>query len=200
MTLDDSPAGGDEWRRAGRYTSKDVHQALFEEAPEPRTLEELKEGVRRYCRSANPRHASFSASRPPRRASRRPHCASRRACRPFRDLIEPPIEVVGPLDELDEPLVELIGPRTTSSSLSLRSSDRSSSLTSLPSRSSDRPSSLTSLSSAWTDLSSTSSSRSSRFPGLSGTLTRDSARRLPKAETRTLSSRMTPGWQTLILA
>jgi AbrB family looped-hinge helix DNA binding protein len=41
-------------RRAGRYTSKDVHQALFEEAPEPTTLEELKEGVRRYVKS---RHA-----------------------------------------------------------------------------------------------------------------------------------------------
>jgi len=33
-------------RRAGRSTSEDVHRALFEEAPEPRTLEELKEGVR----------------------------------------------------------------------------------------------------------------------------------------------------------
>jgi AbrB family looped-hinge helix DNA binding protein len=41
-------------RRAGRYTSEDVHQALFEEAPEPRTLEELKEGVRRSVKS---RHA-----------------------------------------------------------------------------------------------------------------------------------------------
>jgi AbrB family looped-hinge helix DNA binding protein len=34
-------------RRAGRYTSEAVHQALFEQAPEPKTLEELKEGVRR---------------------------------------------------------------------------------------------------------------------------------------------------------
>jgi AbrB family looped-hinge helix DNA binding protein len=41
-------------RRAGRYTSEDVHRALFEEAPEPRTLEELKEGVRQYVKS---RHA-----------------------------------------------------------------------------------------------------------------------------------------------
>jgi AbrB family looped-hinge helix DNA binding protein len=38
-------------RRAGRYTSEDVHGALFEEAPEPQTLEELKEGVRRYAQS-----------------------------------------------------------------------------------------------------------------------------------------------------
>ena len=41
-------------RRAGRYTSEDVHRALFEETPGPRTLEELKEGVRRYVKS---RHA-----------------------------------------------------------------------------------------------------------------------------------------------
>lgn len=32
-------------RRAGRYSSEDVHRALFEEPPETRTLEELKEGV-----------------------------------------------------------------------------------------------------------------------------------------------------------
>lgn len=30
--------------------SKDVHRALFEDAPEPRTLEELKEGVRQYVK------------------------------------------------------------------------------------------------------------------------------------------------------
>lgn len=41
-------------RRAGRYTSEDVRRALFEEAPEPRTLEELKEGVRQHVRD---RHA-----------------------------------------------------------------------------------------------------------------------------------------------
>lgn len=41
-------------RRAGRYSSEDVHRALFEEPPEPRTLEELKEGVRR---SVKARHA-----------------------------------------------------------------------------------------------------------------------------------------------
>jgi hypothetical protein len=34
-------------RKAGCYTSEDVHRALFDEMPEPRTLEELKEGVRR---------------------------------------------------------------------------------------------------------------------------------------------------------
>jgi AbrB family looped-hinge helix DNA binding protein len=41
-------------RRAGRYTSEDVHRALFEEAPEPRTLEELEDGARRYVKG---RHA-----------------------------------------------------------------------------------------------------------------------------------------------
>jgi antitoxin PrlF len=41
-------------RRAGRYTSEDIHRALFPAAPHPRTLEELKQGVRRYVRG---RHA-----------------------------------------------------------------------------------------------------------------------------------------------
>ena len=37
-------------RRAGRYTSEDVHRALFPKPPQPRTLEGLKEGVRRYMK------------------------------------------------------------------------------------------------------------------------------------------------------
>jgi AbrB family looped-hinge helix DNA binding protein len=41
-------------RRAGRYSSEDVHRALFEDQPKPRTLEELKEGVRQ---SVKTRHA-----------------------------------------------------------------------------------------------------------------------------------------------
>ncbi|HEY0553925.1 MAG TPA: AbrB/MazE/SpoVT family DNA-binding domain-containing protein [Thermoanaerobaculia bacterium] len=41
-------------RRSGRYTSEDIHRALFETAPEPRTLEELKDGVRQYVKG---RHA-----------------------------------------------------------------------------------------------------------------------------------------------
>lgn len=41
-------------RRAGRYSSEDMHRALFEEAPEPKTLEELKQGVRQHVRG---RHA-----------------------------------------------------------------------------------------------------------------------------------------------
>ena len=42
-------------RRAGRYSSEDVHRSLFNTAPKVRTLEELKEGVRRHIRK---RHAS----------------------------------------------------------------------------------------------------------------------------------------------
>ncbi len=41
-------------RRAGRYTSEEVHQALFVTAPRRQTLLTLKEGVRKYVRE---RHA-----------------------------------------------------------------------------------------------------------------------------------------------
>jgi AbrB family looped-hinge helix DNA binding protein len=34
-------------RRVGRYTSEDMHRSLFPKPPKPRTLAELKEGVRR---------------------------------------------------------------------------------------------------------------------------------------------------------
>jgi AbrB family looped-hinge helix DNA binding protein len=38
-------------RRAGRFTSKDIHQALFAtRTPRRRTLGELKEGIRSYVR------------------------------------------------------------------------------------------------------------------------------------------------------
>ena len=33
-------------RRAAGYSSEDIHRALFPEPPEPRSLEELKEGMR----------------------------------------------------------------------------------------------------------------------------------------------------------
>jgi len=42
-------------RRVGRFTSEEVHRALFGASPKPRTLTELKEGVRRYIKR---RHAS----------------------------------------------------------------------------------------------------------------------------------------------
>jgi AbrB family looped-hinge helix DNA binding protein len=42
-------------RRAGRYSSEDVHRALFpKRAPKPKTLDQLKEGIRRAIRK---RHA-----------------------------------------------------------------------------------------------------------------------------------------------
>ena len=38
-------------RRAGRFSSEDIHQALFGvETPEARSVAELKEGIRRYVR------------------------------------------------------------------------------------------------------------------------------------------------------
>jgi AbrB family looped-hinge helix DNA binding protein len=37
-------------RRVGRYTSEDVYRALFPKPPKPRTLVEMKEGVRRYLK------------------------------------------------------------------------------------------------------------------------------------------------------
>ena len=42
-------------RRVGRYTSEDVHRTLFSTSPKPRTLRELKKGVRRHIKR---RHAS----------------------------------------------------------------------------------------------------------------------------------------------
>ncbi|TAK49268.1 MAG: AbrB/MazE/SpoVT family DNA-binding domain-containing protein [Betaproteobacteria bacterium] len=35
-------------RRVGRFSSEDVHRALFPIAPRPRTLAQLKQGIRRY--------------------------------------------------------------------------------------------------------------------------------------------------------
>ena len=42
-------------RRAGRFSSEDVHRSLFRSTPKARTLEELKDGVQRHIRK---RHAS----------------------------------------------------------------------------------------------------------------------------------------------
>ena len=42
-------------RRAARYSSQDVHRALFPTAPKPRTVEEMKAGIRKYVKR---RHAS----------------------------------------------------------------------------------------------------------------------------------------------
>ena len=42
-------------RRAGRFSSADVHQALFPTPPKARTLAELKDGVRRSVRNRRAR-------------------------------------------------------------------------------------------------------------------------------------------------
>lgn len=41
-------------RKAGRYSSTDIHKALFAKAPKPRTLDELKAGIRQQMKK---RHA-----------------------------------------------------------------------------------------------------------------------------------------------
>lgn len=42
-------------RRAGRYSSEDIHKALFPDGPPPRkSLKELKQGIEKYIRE---RHA-----------------------------------------------------------------------------------------------------------------------------------------------
>ena len=43
-------------RRAGRYTSQDVHRALFASPPQRRTVVELKEGIRQYVQGRHARH------------------------------------------------------------------------------------------------------------------------------------------------
>lgn len=42
-------------RKAGRYSSEDIHRVLFARAPRPRTIEELKIGIRQHIKK---RHAS----------------------------------------------------------------------------------------------------------------------------------------------
>ena len=37
-------------RRGVQYSSEDIHRAIFPEPPEPKTLEELKEGIGDYMR------------------------------------------------------------------------------------------------------------------------------------------------------
>jgi antitoxin PrlF len=37
-------------RRAGRYTSEDVHRSLFPSRPKPKTLAEMKDGVRQHIK------------------------------------------------------------------------------------------------------------------------------------------------------
>ena len=37
-------------RKAGRYSSEDIHQALFSKAPKRRTVAELKNGIRQHVK------------------------------------------------------------------------------------------------------------------------------------------------------
>ena len=37
-------------RRAGRYSSEDLHRALFPNPPRPLTLEEMKHGIEKYVK------------------------------------------------------------------------------------------------------------------------------------------------------
>lgn len=41
-------------RKAGRYTSEDIHRSVFSTPPKSRTAAELKDGIRRHIKS---RHA-----------------------------------------------------------------------------------------------------------------------------------------------
>ena len=42
-------------RRGGDYSFEDMHRALFAKPPQPRRLEELKEGIRNYIRAKHAR-------------------------------------------------------------------------------------------------------------------------------------------------
>lgn len=42
-------------RKAGRYSSEDIHRAAFAKRPRPRKLEDLKEAVRRHMREKHAR-------------------------------------------------------------------------------------------------------------------------------------------------
>jgi hypothetical protein len=42
-------------RRAGSFSSEDIHRALFAVPPQSHGIGELKEGIRRYIRKRHPR-------------------------------------------------------------------------------------------------------------------------------------------------
>ena len=42
-------------RKAGRYSSEEIHQALFAKTPKRKTLRELKKGVGRYVKTKHAR-------------------------------------------------------------------------------------------------------------------------------------------------
>jgi AbrB family looped-hinge helix DNA binding protein len=44
-------------RRSARFSSEDIHRALFQQGPpKPRSLDEMKEGIRRHVRERYARH------------------------------------------------------------------------------------------------------------------------------------------------
>jgi hypothetical protein len=43
-------------RRAGRFSSEDIHRALFSVSPQSHSIEELKAGIRRNVRKRHARH------------------------------------------------------------------------------------------------------------------------------------------------
>lgn len=42
-------------RRAGKYSSEDIHRAVFAKPPKPRTLDELKQAIERHIRDKHAR-------------------------------------------------------------------------------------------------------------------------------------------------
>ncbi len=42
-------------RKVGRYSSEDIHRAIFPTPPEPHTLEEMEEGIAEYIRAKHAR-------------------------------------------------------------------------------------------------------------------------------------------------
>jgi len=42
-------------RRAGRYSSEDIHRAVFKRTPKPRSAAELKQGIAEHMRKKHAR-------------------------------------------------------------------------------------------------------------------------------------------------
>ena len=53
-------------RRTGRYTSRNIRDALFATPPSPRTVEDLKEGIRVHLRRKHAQGPCYD-DEPPRR-------------------------------------------------------------------------------------------------------------------------------------
>ena len=53
-------------RRTGRYTSRDIHDALFVTPPARQTVDDMEEGIRTHLRRKHQRGSCYDAE-PPRR-------------------------------------------------------------------------------------------------------------------------------------